>query len=255
MQIQIITILIILVSINPLKVTKSYMKQLVVPTCNYSYLNNTNTTPTQQNINMLGNASVYAVLAGTTTTNSGNTTIVGCLGVSPSSDIAGTVLLIGGVSHAGDAHALNAQVSLMFAYNYFAKLTRGVDLTGINLAGLTLRPGVYRFSSSAFLSVGVLTLDANGNADAEWVFQISSTLITSAFGSEVKVIGGGSPFNVYWQVGSSATIAENTLMAGNIIALTSISFGVNASLIGRAQACNGAVTMLSNLIASAPCEF
>ena len=250
-----ISSLLILLVITTATAIKSNMKKLR-QTCSYSYLAQKNqTTPTQKNIDILGNAAVYAVLAGSTTTNSGQTTIIGTLGVSPSTGIAGTaVTLIGGSFHAGDPHSLNAQDSLTYAYNFLAGLAKGTDLTGTDLVGLTLRPGNYGFTSSAFLSAGILTLDANGNADAEWVFQIGSTLITST-GAEVRVIGGGSPFNVYWQVGSSATISQNTKMVGNIVALASISFGVDAILQGRALARNSAVNMISNYIASAPCKY
>ena len=252
MKIQILSILIV-ISINLYKSSKSNIRGL--QTCDYLYLNQiTETTPFQQNIDILGAAAVYAVLAGSQTTNANQTTIIGSLGVSPSTTIAGTeVKLIGGSFHAGDANALNAQNSLTTAYNLLAGLAKGTDLTGTDLVGLTLSPGHYGFTSSAFLSSGNLTLNANGNATAEWVFQIASTLITSN-GAQVNVIGGGSPFNVYWQVGSSATIGENSKMVGNIIALASVSFEINATLNGRAFARNGAVTMDSNFIASVPCQ-
>lgn len=252
MKNQIISILFFL-TINLYKASQNHLR--VKTTCDYLYLNNINiTTSSQQNLNILGSAAVYAVLAGSTTTNAGQTTIVGSLGVSPSTAIAGTaVLLIGGSFHAGDPHALLAQGNLTYAYNLLAGLAKGTDLTGTDLVGLVLYPGHYGYTSSAFLSAGILTLNANGNATAEWVFQIGSTLITSV-GAQVIVIGGGSPLNVYWQVGSSATISQNTKMVGNIIAFTSISFGMNATLNGRALARNGAVTMLSNVIASVPCK-
>ena len=105
------------------------------------------------------------------------------------------------------------------------------------------------------MSVGPpLILDANGIPNAEWVFKIGSTLITSV-GSRAEVIGGGSPLNVYWKVGSSASIKGNTTMVGNIVALTSISFGTIATLKGRALALNGAITMLANYIASENCRY
>ena len=253
MKYQIFSIL-FLITINLYKASKFNLRLI---TCDYSYLNILNflnlPTSSQQNIDILGSAAVYAVLAGSTTTNANQTTIVGSLGVSPLTSIAGTaVTLIGGSFHAGDPHALLAQGSLTYAYNLLAGLAKGTDLSGIDLMGLVLLPGHYGFTSCAFLSAGILTLNANGNANAEWVFQIGSTLITRA-GAQVQVIGGGSPFNVYWQVGSSATISENTKMVGNIIALASISFEINATLKGRALARNGAVTMDSNFIASVPC--
>jgi len=163
-------------------------------------------------------------------------------------------LLKGGSFHAGDAQALIAQDSLTYAYNLLAGLAKGTDLTGTDLVGLVLPPGNYGFTSSAFLSAGILTLDAGGNPDAMWVFQITSTLITSV-GARVIVINGGSPFNVYWQVGSSASIFGYTQMVGNIIALIDISLGVSATLTGRALARVGSVNMLSNVITSATCKI
>lgn len=254
MNSQIILTLIILLSLN-LAYSKSNIRNTAV-TCNYSYLNNKNTTtPSPQNLLVLGKAAVYAVLAYATTTNSGPTTIVGNIGVSPGSAIAGLpVTLIGGTQHSADQNALDAQNAATNAYNKILILTNAKDLTGIDLVNLVLLPGRYKFSSSAFLSAsGFLTLDAKGNAKAEWYFQIGSTLISSV-GAEVRVINGGSALNVYWQVGSSATIKGSTNMVGNIIALASITFGTSANLIGRAYALNGAITMLSNTIASALCK-
>ena len=254
MRTHIFTTFIILLSIN-LAVSKSNMENYV-PTCNYSYLNKCNITPTPQNVNILGGAAAYAVLAYATTTNSGPTTIVGSVGVCPGTAIAGFPLtIISGTIHSADQNALDGQNSVTRAYVFVAAMAYDSDITGTELAGLTLKPGCYKFSSSAFLSAGVLTLDANGNADAEWFFQIGSTLITSSAGSEVKVINGGSPLNVYWQVGSSATLKTSTKMVGNIMAKASITFGTNASLIGRAFACNGAITMLSNNISCALCHY
>ena len=227
-------------------------------TCNYAYLHGQNkTNPTLQNRLILGNASYFGVLAATTTTtNSGNTTVVGSLGSFPSASIAGdNITLIGGTFHRADKEAQDAQNSLTKAYNYLSNLPTLVDLTGTDLSGLILLPGVYEFSSSAFLSAELpLILDANGNPDAEWVFKIGSTLITSV-GSKVEMIGKGSPYNVYWKVGSSASIKGNTKMVGNIVALTSISFGTIATLKGRALARNGAITMLANYIPSENCRY
>ena len=159
--------------------------------------------------------------------------------------------IIGRSEHPGDAHALEAQKSLTSAYNFLAGLP-GNDYSGTELAGLTLDPGTYKFTSSVKLSNGILYLDAKLNINAEWVFQIGSSL-TTAEGAEVRVINGGSPYNVYWQIGSSASIFQDTIFVGNIVALTSISLASNVSLTGRALARNGAVTMVSNLIKSFSC--
>jgi len=196
----------------------------------------------------LGTAQSFAVLGGSTVTNTGPTNITGNLGVAPGSAIVGfppgSIL---GTLHAGDAVALQAQADVTTAYNELAGLALTQDLTGQDLGGLTLFPGVYFFSSSAFLT-GTLTLDAQGNPDALFVFQIGSTLI-SASSSSVLMINSGNACEVFWQVGSSATLGTDTTFQGNILALASITLNTRATLVeGRALARNGAVTMDTNTI-------
>jgi type VI secretion system secreted protein VgrG len=111
---------------------------------------------------------------------------------------------------------------------------------------MTLTPGVYCFSSSAQLT-GTLTLNALGDPNAVFVFQIGSTL-TTASGSSVVVINGGSKCNVFWQVGSSATLGTSTKLAGSILALTSITLNTSASVSGQTLARNGAVTLDTNIV-------
>src|SRR4029077_17131484 len=120
------------------------------------------------------------------------------------------------------------------------------DLTGQNLGGKTLTPGVYCFASSAQLT-GALTLDAQGDANAVFIFKIGSTL-TTASASSVVLINGGSPNNVFWQVGSSATLGTTTAFVGNIVALTSITLTTGVVVSGRVLARNGAVTMDTNTV-------
>jgi len=119
------------------------------------------------------------------------------------------------------------------------------------LGGLTLTPGVYCYAAAAQLT-GTLTLDAQGNANAVFIFQIGSTL-TTASNARVQVINGGSPCNVYWQVGSSATLGTTTTFVGNILALTSISLTTGTSIAERALARNGAVTLDTNTVSFAAC--
>jgi hypothetical protein len=155
-----------------------------------------------------------------------------------------------GTLHAGDAVALQAQTDLTAAYNALAGATCTTTLTGQDLGGRTLGPGVYCFAASAPLN-GVLTLDGKGNADAVFVFQIGSTLL-AAINSSVTVINGAQPANVYWQVGSSATLAAGVAFKGNIIALSSITLSRGTKVVGRAMARTGAVTMdTSNVSAPA----
>ena len=170
------------------------------------------------------------------------------MGVSPGSAVTGFPpgLIVGGTIHAADAAALDAQNSVTTAYNALASQPCTRDLTGQDLGGLTLTPGVYCFSSSAQLT-GTLTLNAEGNSNATFIFKIGST-ITTASGSSVVVINGGPLCNVFWQVGSSATIGTGTSFLGNILALASITMNTGATLTGRALARNGAVTLQSNAI-------
>lgn len=201
---------------------------------------------------LLGSAQGFAVLGGSAVTNTGPTVLTGSLGVSPGSAITGFPpgLVTGGAIHAGDAVAQQARADVIAAYNLLAALAPTTVLTGTDLGGLTLTPGVYSFSSSAFLT-GTLTLDALGDPDARFVFQTGSTLIT-ATDSSVVTINAADPCDVYWQVGSSATLGTGTDFLGNILALTSITLTTDATLLdGRALAINGAVTLDSNLITAA----
>jgi len=195
----------------------------------------------------LGTAQNFGVLGGSTVTNTGATTVNGNVGVSPGSAVTGFPpgVVVGGAIHSNDAVAMQAQNDLTTAYNNIASTPCTVDLTGQNLGGLTLTPGVYCFSSSAQLT-GALTLDGLGNPNALFLFKIGSTL-TTASGSTVTVINAGSGCNnVYWQVGSSATLGTGTSFAGDILALTSITLTTGANTSGRALARNGAVTLDTN---------
>jgi type VI secretion system secreted protein VgrG len=202
---------------------------------------------------VLGTAEDYAVLGGSTVTNTGLTTITGSLGVSPGSAVTGFPpgLVAGGTIHAGDAAAAQAQVDLTTAYNGLAGMPVTSNLSGQDLGGLTLPSGVYRFDVAAQLT-GTLTLDAQHNNNAYWVFQIGSTL-TTATNSSVDVINLGSNDGIddglFWQVGSSATLGTGTAFEGNIVALTSITLNTGATIPnGRALARNGAVTLDDNVI-------
>ena len=197
---------------------------------------------------VLGSAGGFAVLAGSTSTNTGASIIDGGnVGVSPGTSLTGFlpgVLLSPFTLHSGDASALQAQADLTTAYNAAAGLAFTQDLTGVNLGGLTLLPGVYKFSSSAQLT-GALVLNANNDPNAQFVFQIGSTLTTAAGSSVMTINNVATPACiVFWQVGSSATLGAATTFQGHILALASITVGAGASLLpGSALARNGAVTL------------
>ena len=200
----------------------------------------------------LGSAQSFAVLGGSTVTNTGSSVVTGDLGVSPGSAVIGFPpgVVVSGTIHAADAAALAAQNSVTTAYNSLASQACTLDLSGTDLGGLTLIPGVYCFSTSAQLT-GTLTLNAQGNAGAVFIFKTGSTL-TTASSSSVVLINGGSACNVFWQVGSSATLGTTSTVRGNILALTSIT-ATTGALTGRALARNGAVTLDGNAVNTSTC--
>jgi type VI secretion system secreted protein VgrG len=205
----------------------------------------------------LGVADPYAVLAYSTVTTIPPTVIVGDVGVAPGSAVTGGPTVTGTI-HSNDASAIAAQTAVGIAYTNLAGQSctpAAHNLTGQNLGGMTLTPGVYCFSSSAFLSIPAaptLTLDALGDPNAVFIFQIGSTL-TTASASTVQITNGGVDCNVFWQVGSSATIGTGTVFVGNILALASIDLQTNATVSGRALALNGAVTMDANHVGFEAC--
>jgi len=195
----------------------------------------------------LGAAGSYAVVGASTVTNTGPTVVNGDLGVSPGSAVVGFPPgIVTGTINAANAASLAAQNSITTAYNALAGQACNVNLTGIDLGGLTLTPAAYCFSSSAQLT-GTLTLDALGNPGAVWVFQIGSTL-TTASGSRVIFINGGQSCGAFWQVGSSATLGTTTTFSGNVLALASITLTTGATSSGALFARNGAVTLDTNVV-------
>ena len=200
----------------------------------------------------LGTATSFAVLAGSTVTNTGPSQITGNLGVSPGAAVTGFPPgLVNGVQHKADAVALQAQSDLTTGYNDAAGRTPPTAVSS-DLGGQRLVAGVYKAAGPLGLT-GTLTLDAQNNPNSVFIFQAGSTLITAS-NSTVALVNGASPCNVFWQVGSSATLGTGTTFVGSILALTSASLKTGATVNGRVLARNGAVTLDTNTITRPNCS-
>jgi type VI secretion system secreted protein VgrG len=200
----------------------------------------------------LGTAASFAVLAGSGITNTGPSVINGDIGSFPTTSISGFPPgIVNGTDHGGDGVTQGAKGDLTTAYNDAAGRTP-VTTVPTELGGTTLTHGVYSSAAGTFGITGALTLDAQGDASAVFIFQMASTL-TTATASSVVLIGGAQACNVFWQVGSSATIGGSTDFQGNILALTSITLVTSATVDGRVLARNGAVTLDTNTITTATC--
>jgi len=206
----------------------------------------------------LGLALSFSVLGASTVTNvpGSATRINGDVGVSPGTSITGfgAPTTVGGVFHPGDFVSAAAQGALTAAFNDAMSRTGAITLTG-DVGGQTLLPGVYTSASSLGIT-GNLVLDAQGDPNAVWIFQIGSTLTTATTNSAVVLVGGAEAANVYWAVGSSATLGIGTAIAGNIMAEVSITANTGASVNGRLLARTGAITLDGNgVIVYLPCDL
>ena len=206
------------------------------------------TAPCRQAPVVLGAAGGFVVLAGSTVTSTGLTSVTGDLGVSPGTAVTGFrpgVLV--GAQHAGDPAAAQAEADLTTAYNDAAGRTLCPVTVAGNLGGQTLAPGLYKSTSSLEITSGDLTLDAQGDPDAVFIFQMASTLTTTS-GRQVILTGGARSANVFWQVGTSATLGTTSAFQGTVMADQAITLDTGATLNGRALARIAAVALDSNTI-------
>jgi Ice-binding-like len=199
----------------------------------------------------LGSAASFAVLAATTVTNTGLTVVNGDLGLWPGTSVTGfgpgTVT---GSEDINDTAAQTAQTDLTAAYNNAA--AQSPTTTGLSSIGNeTLTPGVYNAASALGVN-GVVTLDGQGDANAVFIFQVGSAL-TTASGSDVVLANGAQACNVFWQVGSSATLGTGSTFAGSVLALTSITVTTGDTVDGSVLANNGAVTLDDDTVTAPTC--
>ena len=203
----------------------------------------------------LGTAAPFVVLGGAKVTNVGPSVLNGNLGISPGTELEGfgPPAVINGSTHATTEVAAQAQLDLTTAYDAAAgqPVLPANDLSGEDLGGLKLAPGTYRYNAAALMT-GALILDAEGDPNAEFVFQIGSQLTTES-ASSVVLVNGASPCNVYWQVGSSAVLGTTTSFQGTLMALTSISLNSKATVVGRMLARNGQVSLIENTLTRPLC--
>jgi LPXTG-motif cell wall-anchored protein len=199
-----------------------------------------------------GTTKDFAVLAGSTITNTGSSTINGDIGLYPGTSLINKEgITLDGTIHLTDSVADVAKNDLTTAYNQVSGLLP-VSRIATQLGGQTLKPGIYDSADGTFNITGTLILDAEGDSNAIFIFKTSSTLIT-ATSSKISLINNAQHCNVYWKVGSSATLGTNSSFVGHIYALSSITATTGAKIQGQLLARDGAVTLDSNTIINTVC--
>lgn len=201
----------------------------------------------------LGSSAGFAVLAGSTVTNTGATTVTGDLGLSPGTAVTGFPPgQVTGTSHVADDAAVAAKSDLVAAYNDAAARPT-TAIVPVELGGTTKTPGVYASPAGTFGITGTVTLDAQGDPNAVFIFKAASTLITAS-ASGVSLVNGARACNVFWQVGSSATLGTYSIIRGNVLALASITVTTGVTVEGRTLARDAAVTLDTDTITRPACE-
>jgi hypothetical protein len=245
------------ISLDQAQITKIIMPAVAVGPANSTLFGgiftsiNFSSTDTPTGPLNLGAASTFAVLGASTVTNTGASVVHGDLGLSPGTSVTGFPPgIVTGTIHDTDAAAASAQLAVTAAFVVGNALPGGVTLSG-DIGGQTLTPGIYKSASTLGIT-GTLTLNAQGNPNASWIFQIGSALTTAAGNSSVVFINGGLATNVFWLIGSSATLGTNTTFAGNILAQASITATTGANITGRLLAQVGAVTLDTNIVSIPP---
>lgn len=198
----------------------------------------------------LGSASSFSVLAGSTVTNTGPTTMFGDLGLDPGTAVTGAPHTLG-AKHINDGVSLKAKSDLVSGYNDAAGRS-ATKLASADLSGHSFTPGVYSASSSLLFSAGKVTLNAQGNPNAVFIFQVGSSMTTGS-ATTVLLTNGAQPCNVYWKIGASATLGTNSRFIGTVMALTTITAKTGATMNGRLLARNGAVNLDTNTITTSAC--
>jgi len=218
-----------------------------------SWIFTTGATTTGVSSVNLGAAAAYELLATTTVSDSGPTVINGNLGLSPGASVTGfSPATVNGTMHINDVAAAAARAASIAAYNALTSLTSGETVSG-DLGGATLTSGLYTIPSTLTVSWGDLTLDANGDPNAIWIFQIPSALDVAP-GQQIILANGAQASNIFWQVGSSATIETNAVMQGNILAAGSITLDTGSTITGRALSLSGQITADATTASLPSCE-
>ncbi|MEK7515047.1 MAG: ice-binding family protein [Patescibacteria group bacterium] len=199
----------------------------------------------------LNTATNFAIIAGSTITNTGSSIVQGDVGLSPGTSITGFPPgNITGTQHIADAAGAQAKLDLVTAYN--AAAGQAATTTATELGGTIKTPGTYTSAGGTFALTGTLTLDAQGDPNAVFIFKTNTTL-TTAGASTIVLANNAQACNVFWQIGSSATLGANSSFKGTIMALTSITATTGAQIDGRVLARNGAVTLDINAVSRPAC--